>query len=40
MSVVYVVDKHTQHLEEIELLDKKANARIKRTKPNFTGGDA
>ena len=40
LSVVYVVDKHNGQLEEIKLLDKQANARIKRTKPNFTGGNA
>lgn len=40
LSVVYVVDKHSGQLEEIKLLNKQANARIKRTKPNFTGGNA
>ena len=40
LSVVYVVDKHSHQLEEIKLLDKGANAKIKRTKPNFTGGEA
>jgi hypothetical protein len=40
LSVVYVIDMHNHQLEEIKLLDKQANARIKRTKPNFTGGNA
>ena len=40
LSVVYVVDKHSHQLEEITLLDKQANAKIKRTKTNFTGGEA
>lgn len=36
LSQIYVVDRETNQLEEIHLLDKKANSTIKREKVKFT----
>lgn len=36
LSRIYVVDKETNELNEIHLLDKKANSKIKREKVKFT----
>lgn len=36
LSRIYVVDKETNELNEIHLLDKKANSKIKREKIKFT----
>lgn len=36
LSQIYVVDRETNQLEEIHLLDKKANSTIKREKIKFT----
>lgn len=39
METVYLVDKHSGELTPIQLLDKHANAEIKREKVKLTGGD-
>ena len=36
LSKIYIVDKETGELEEIHLLDKQANATVKRNKIKFT----
>ena len=36
LSKIFVVDKETNELDEIHLLDKKANSKIKREKVKFT----
>lgn len=39
LSKIYIVDKRTGELEELKLLDKHANANIKREKVKLSGGE-
>jgi hypothetical protein len=38
LSKIYVVDKNTEELSEIKLLNKQENSKVKREKIKLTGG--